>query len=118
MYCHSCQTKLSARDQRCPTCGRLAGSNRELGVGSASPDSQADHPLPPASSLEEDSVSQSQPRPKAAPSKESKQKPKEAQKDPRKAGDRRRPSAPAPVDDPEVEKGLGVQRQDVVTLLA
>ncbi len=64
-------------------------------------------------------MSQSQPRPKAsgAPSKESKQKPKEARKDPRKAGDRRRPSAPVPVHDSEVQEGLSVQPQDVVAML-
>ncbi len=66
-------------------------------------------------------MSQAQPRPKAssAPSKESnepKQKPKEVRKDRRKP-DRRKPSAPAPVHEPEVEEGFGMRSPDVVALI-
>ena len=67
MYCQSCQTKLSPRDQRCPTCGRRVSASHDLGAGSSAPgDSQASYPLPPVTSLEEDSMSQTQPKkPKA-----------------------------------------------------
>jgi hypothetical protein len=66
-------------------------------------------------------MSQTPARPKAssAPSKQSsasKQKPKGAKKDRRK-GDRREPSAPAPVHEPEVEEGIGTRAPDVVALI-
>ena len=97
MYCQSCKTKLSPRDPRCPTCGRRVATSRDLGAGSAAEDdSQASGPLPPASSLEEDSMSQiPSPKPKAPAKK------------------RRRPPALGSQPEPSV----GLRRQDVVGLL-
>ena len=51
MNCRSCQAKLSARDQKCPSCGRT-NPGRELGSGVASgPDRSG--PLPPVRSLDD-----------------------------------------------------------------
>lgn len=120
MYCQSCQTKLSPRDQRCPTCGRRVAASRDLGAGSSSAgDSKGEYPLPPASSLDEDSFSQNQPRPKATAtaSKEARPKAKEASPDRGESAERRKPSPPAPVHEPEPERAPGLRPQDVVALL-
>lgn len=65
MYCQSCQTKLSPRDETCPTCGRRAAGKRDLGSSSSNADSQRSYPLPPASALDPDSSGTS---PRPAPS--------------------------------------------------
>ena len=63
MYCQSCQTKLSPRDESCPTCGRSAGGRRDLGnSGSGTQGSKRSYPLPPASSKEPDANETSKPR--------------------------------------------------------
>ena len=60
MYCQSCQTKLSPRDQNCPTCGRKARPSRDLGSSSPSGSEGKSYPLPPTLSADEDSAGQSQ----------------------------------------------------------
>lgn len=66
MYCQSCQTKLSPRDESCPTCGRRASGKRDLGSSSSNADSQRAYPLPPATSLDPDSSGTSSPASRAS----------------------------------------------------
>ncbi|MEE2674486.1 MAG: hypothetical protein VX466_11865 [Myxococcota bacterium] len=116
MYCQSCQTKLTPRDKRCPSCGRGVGTSRDLGAGSSAPaDSKTNYPLPPAPSLEEDSRSQPRPRKSKAaraPAKQAK-KPGGVR---RKGGSRRKASGPAPVEDPEPQ-GFSLPLQGIVERL-
>lgn len=118
MYCQSCQTKLTPRDKRCPSCGRGVAASRDLGAGSsASGDSQANYPLPPASSLEEDSMSETPSRkPKA--SRASAKAPKKSGGHRRKGGDRRKAPDPTPVENSEPQQGFALPPQGIVGLLA
>jgi hypothetical protein len=121
MYCQSCQTKLSPRDQNCPTCGRRSTSARDLGSSSASGDSGSSaFPLPPAEKFEEEEKKGRRPRKSAG----SRKSAKPAASERRKSADRRRPSAaPAPKRDsssasaslrPEDVRRMLVQQPDLI----
>ena len=115
MYCQSCQTKLSPRDQTCPTCGRRVASVRDLGAASGNEDSKS-FPLPPAQAMDDDSMSGTKP-PKQAAGKPAAKGNHKRQKSRKERGKIRRqaPSEPAP--EPEAASGFGLDPQDVLRLL-
>jgi hypothetical protein len=90
MYCQSCQTKLTSRDQSCPTCGRRAPGGRDLGSGAGATSGSAAYPLPPAQSLDEDSLGQSGSQ---SPSQSGSQKPRRAEPPARPAAAKEPPPA-------------------------
>lgn len=131
MYCQSCQTKLSPRDQSCPTCGRRVSESRDLGGGSGDAESKS-FPLPPAQAVDEDSQSSMKPVTdsprKPAPSRSASSsksresappKRREAKPEPRRGG-RRKAARPEPTPAPaeEAGAGFGLRPRDVLGLLA
>jgi hypothetical protein len=104
MYCQSCQTRLSPRDERCPTCGRKAGSSKDLGASSSSEnDSSRSFPLPPAAAIEDNGTSKPQRKGSAAPRKAQAAAPRTG----RRKADRQRSSVPAPAPTPEPALSVG-----------
>ena len=108
MYCQSCQTRLSSRDERCPTCGRKVRSSRDLGASSAGASDAASDPLPPASSADEDSMSKPQRKGAHAPRKAQ----AAARRTERRKVERRKSAAPPP--EPEVGVGPAQVRRVIV----
>jgi hypothetical protein len=110
MYCQSCQTKLSPRDENCPTCGRSARGKRELGSSSAtSGGGKQSYPLPPATSTDPSSSGTTLPK-ADAPAREASPRPDSRQ------AERRRP-APARSSAREASSGLRVSPAEVRRML-
>ena len=114
MYCQSCQTKLSARDESCPTCGRRAPGGRDLGSPSANSEASGSYPLPPALTLDEEANGKGQTQ-ASAPAKRKAPARKE-----RRKNLRRKTARAAAAPEPQVPDAAGftLEPSDVCRMLA